>query len=66
MVNCCDEYGNCRQGRDCPVRYAAAAATEIGADDPPAPPSLLSRLLAFVVQRPSDAGQRGHRAHHDV
>ena len=20
MMNCCDEYGNCRQGRDCPVR----------------------------------------------
>jgi hypothetical protein len=21
-MNCCDEYGNCRQGRDCPVRRA--------------------------------------------
>ena len=20
MSNCCDDYGNCRQGRDCPVR----------------------------------------------
>jgi len=19
-MNCCDEYGNCTQGRDCPVR----------------------------------------------
>lgn len=19
-MNCCDEYGNCRQGRDCPLR----------------------------------------------
>lgn len=19
-MNCCDEFGNCRQGRDCPVR----------------------------------------------
>lgn len=19
-MNCCDEYGNCRQGRDCPAR----------------------------------------------
>lgn len=19
-MNCCDEYGDCRQGRDCPVR----------------------------------------------
>ena len=23
-MNCCDEYGNCRQGRDCPVRVARA------------------------------------------
>lgn len=21
-MNCCDEYGDCRQGRDCPVRIA--------------------------------------------
>jgi hypothetical protein len=21
-MNCCDEYGNCRQGRDCPIRQA--------------------------------------------
>jgi len=21
-MNCCDKYGNCRQGRDCPVRIA--------------------------------------------
>jgi hypothetical protein len=19
-LNCCDDYGNCRQGRDCPIR----------------------------------------------
>jgi len=19
-MNCCDEYGNCNQGRDCPIR----------------------------------------------
>jgi hypothetical protein len=22
-MNCCDEYGECRQGRDCPVRRQA-------------------------------------------
>jgi hypothetical protein len=22
VVNCCDEYGNCNQGRNCPVRVA--------------------------------------------
>jgi hypothetical protein len=21
-MNCCDDYGNCNQGRDCPVRVA--------------------------------------------
>ena len=21
-MNCCDDYGNCNQGRDCPVRKA--------------------------------------------
>jgi hypothetical protein len=25
VMNCCDEYGNCRQGRDCPVRIARAS-----------------------------------------
>ncbi len=24
-MNCCDEYGECRQGRDCPVRVAKVA-----------------------------------------
>ena len=24
-MNCCDEYGDCRQGRDCPVRVAKVA-----------------------------------------
>lgn len=24
-MNCCDEYGNCNQGRDCPVRGAKVA-----------------------------------------
>jgi hypothetical protein len=21
-MNCCDDYGNCQQGRDCPIRKA--------------------------------------------
>ncbi len=25
-MNCCDEHGNCNQGRNCPVRRAAAEA----------------------------------------
>ena len=52
MVNCCDDYGNCRQGRDCPLRHAAAAATEIGADDPapaPRPPTSLLAVATLIV-----------------
>lgn len=25
-MNCCDDYGNCRQGRDCPIRVAHVGA----------------------------------------
>ena len=28
-MNCCDEYGNCNQGRDCPIRKNR----EMGIDD---------------------------------
>ena len=28
MTNCCDDYGNCRQGRDCPVRTGKAERIE--------------------------------------
>lgn len=50
-MNCCDEYGNCRQGRDCPARNAAEAATEVGADDSTSPPptSLLVAATLIVV-----------------
>jgi hypothetical protein len=24
ILNCCDEYGNCTQGRDCPIRKTRA------------------------------------------
>lgn len=26
-MNCCDEYGDCRQGRDCPARVAKVKRT---------------------------------------
>lgn len=37
-MNCCDEYGNCRQGRDCPVRAARALQ-----------PSILKRQLKHLA-----------------
>lgn len=42
-MNCCDDYGNCRQGRDCPVRTTRAAPS-------PAPaPSLIARAVRFIA-----------------
>jgi hypothetical protein len=29
-MSCCDDYGNCRQGRDCPVRSTPIQAREGG------------------------------------
>ncbi len=29
-MNCCDEYGNCRQGRDCPVRKTHQVSEQDG------------------------------------
>lgn len=38
MSNCCDDYGNCNQGRDCPVRVATYRPMMKAAD--PLPPSI--------------------------
>jgi hypothetical protein len=37
-VNCCDEYGDCNQGRNCPVRVAKIGQRMKSAD--PLPPSI--------------------------
>ena len=29
-MNCCDEYGNCNQDRDCPIRTGRAKVVRIG------------------------------------
>ena len=51
MPNCCDEYGNCNQGRDCPVRVATYRPVMRAAD--PLPPSIwrdqLKRLGYWVM-----------------
>lgn len=36
-MNCCDEAGNCRQGRDCPVRLARMGMAVPDDDDTPSP-----------------------------
>lgn len=36
MMNCCDSYGNCNQGRDCPVRVAKVGQRMKAADPLPA------------------------------
>ena len=49
-MECCS--GNCDQGRRCPARQAAEAATELGADDPysaPRPWLWLRDLLVIVL-----------------
>ena len=28
-MNCCDDYGNCNQGRDCPARQKPTPADEL-------------------------------------
>lgn len=50
-MNCCDEYGDCRQGRDCPVR--AAKVARIGRKDyakEPYPPSPTPRYLKHLAK----------------
>ena len=39
-MNCCDDYGNCRQGRDCPVRKSRQMGE---------PKGTAFALLAFVI-----------------
>lgn len=47
MPNCCDEYGNCNQGRDCPVRVASYRPTMKAKD--PLPPTIWRRQLQSLA-----------------
>jgi hypothetical protein len=42
-MNCCDEYGNCRQGRDCPIRK------QMDAKPTAADGQLVWVVVAFIV-----------------
>lgn len=46
MTNCCDDYCNCRQGRDCPVRIERIrkAKARLDGDSPNIPLLLIGRL----------------------
>jgi hypothetical protein len=47
-MNCCDDFGNCNQGRDCPIRVARIGQRMKSAD--PMPTSIWRdqiRRLAF-------------------
>lgn len=36
-MNCCNEYGDCRQGRDCPVRKGSCREPDNKPDNPDDP-----------------------------
>jgi hypothetical protein len=49
-MNCCDEYGNCNQGRDCPIRKERIRqAKELLDGKPPASKQVTWALWAFIV-----------------
>lgn len=52
MTNCCDDYGNCRQGRDCPIRIERVrqAKEQLDRDQANVPMPLIGRLaLAAAI-----------------
>ena len=47
-MNCCDDYGNCNQGRDCPIRVAKYRPVMRAAD--PLPPSVWRQQLRYLAE----------------
>ena len=47
-MNCCDDYGNCNQGRDCPARVARSRAVMLAADF--LPPSIWRQQLRYLAE----------------
>ncbi len=50
-MNCCDDYGNCRQGRDCPVRMERIRLAKrlLDQDRPNIPLLLIGRLALGAI-----------------
>ena len=47
-MNCCDQFGNCNQGRDCPVRVAKYRPVMMAAD--PLPPSTWRQQIRYLAE----------------
>jgi hypothetical protein len=47
-MNCCDDFGNCRQGPNCPVRVAKYKPVMLAAD--PLPPSIWRQQLRYLAE----------------
>ena len=50
-MNCCDEYGNCNQGRDCPARVAKVGRKDYAHEALPtsAAPHYLKHLAKWML-----------------
>ncbi len=46
-MNCCDEYGDCNQGRDCPIRVARIGRKDYTRE--PLPPTVWRRHLKVLA-----------------
>jgi hypothetical protein len=47
-MNCCDDFGDCNQGWDCPVRVAKYKPVMLAAE--PLPPSVWREQLRYLAE----------------
>jgi hypothetical protein len=49
-MNCCDEYGNCNQGRNCPIRKERVRqAKELLGGKPPTSKQVTWAVVTFIT-----------------